>query len=69
MAIKFYCSECEAQLVDGVMKHKKGCSAWIFVLQTGTGLRPPSTVIKFDTPEEQAKFMENLAQPESGGDV
>lgn len=60
MAIKTYCSECDAQTIDGVMKHKKGCSAILFQPQTGTGIMPPGQTIKFDTPEEQEEFMRKL---------
>lgn len=66
MAIKGYCGECDVQMVDGVMKHKVGCSGYLLRNLSGTDyIRPPSTIIKFDTKEEQERFMQNLKRTNS----
>lgn len=59
--IKSYCSECEAQSIDGVMKHAKDCTASQFAPISSTDyIRMPGITIKFDNPEEQAEWLRNL---------
>jgi hypothetical protein len=58
--IKSFCSECDAQSIDGIMKHAKGCSALLFEPKIEDYVRPPGITLKFDSPEEQAEWLRKL---------
>jgi hypothetical protein len=60
MSITTYCSECEQQTVNGVLRHTAKCSANNFIPQIATEQRPPSLVINFDSKTEQEAWMEKL---------
>ncbi len=67
MGITTLCSECKQKMFEGVLAHTDECSANHFKSQTGTGIIPPAITIRFDTPEEQKRFMDGLSKGSSSG--
>lgn len=61
MSIEVTCGECKQKMVNSVLEHNSGCSANAFAEHQGTDyLRPPTTIIKFSSPEERAEWLKNL---------
>lgn len=60
MGITTSCVECKQKMVDGVLEHLKSCSGNLTYMRPDDYIRPPATVINFDTLEEREKFMAGL---------
>ncbi len=58
--MRITCTECEAEMVDSILRHTKDCSANNFMPRIGEYQRPPSQTLTFDTPEEQKKWLKKL---------
>lgn len=59
MEITVSCAECGAEVVADVLNHTKTCSANKPNSMVDE-LRPPSLVLKFGTPEDQAEWLRKL---------
>lgn len=66
--MRISCTECGQKSEDGVLQHRKSCSANMLKPIKGIGQTMPGQTITFDTPEEAKKFTDRLGKT-TGSDM